>query len=131
MAVMDASVALEMLLRTSLGLEALDWIVRNAEPMDAPHLIDLEVMYALRRLLHKRELTEEEAKFAVENLAQLQINRHGHILLLPRIWNLRESVAAYDASYVALAESLDTPLFTCDAKLSRSQGHRAKIVLLS
>jgi len=50
--------------------------------------------------------------------------------MLPRIWELRESVTAYDATYVSLAEALDAPLLTCDGKLARSHGHRAKIELI-
>ena len=58
------------------------------------------------------------------------IQRHSHLSLIERIWALRNSVSTYDAAYVALAETLGVPLYTCDGKLSRSHGHRAKIVLL-
>jgi predicted nucleic acid-binding protein len=47
------------------------------------------------------------------------------------VWQLRAAVTAYDAVYLALAEGLDAPLLTCDAKLSRSHGHRARIEFLS
>jgi predicted nucleic acid-binding protein len=43
---------------------------------------------------------------------------------------LRDALSAYDAAYVALAEALDVPLVTCDAKLSRSHCHRADVRLI-
>ncbi|HEY1836243.1 MAG: type II toxin-antitoxin system VapC family toxin [Rhizomicrobium sp.] len=131
MAILDASVVVEILLRTDAGRVALRLIATERQGVHAPHLLDIEVMYALRRLVLKQELSRQEAETAVEFLPQLQIMRHAHVLLLPRIWALREAITAYDAAYVALAEILDLPLWTCDAKLSRSHGHRAKIVLLT
>jgi len=50
--------------------------------------------------------------------------------LLPRIWQLRESLGTYDATYLALAEALDAPLLTCDATLARDRGHRALIIAI-
>ena len=50
--------------------------------------------------------------------------------MLVRLWELRESITAYDATYVALAEALDSPLITCDSKLARSHGHGATIELI-
>jgi predicted nucleic acid-binding protein len=67
---------------------------------------------------------------AAEDLADLPLSRDGHVALLPRIWSLRHNVSAYDATYVALAEILKIPLLTGDAKLSRSHGHSAEIILL-
>jgi predicted nucleic acid-binding protein len=51
-------------------------------------------------------------------------------VLLHRAWELRRSVTAHDAMYIALAEALDAPLVTRDAKLARAHGHRARIELL-
>ena len=64
------------------------------------------------------------------DLLDLPVHRHPHDILLPRIWELRRSVTAYDAAYVALAEALDAPLLTRDGKLARSHGHRARIELV-
>jgi predicted nucleic acid-binding protein len=130
MAVVDASVIVEILLRTPVGRSAFRQLAAATQIMHAPHLLDVEVMYALRRLVQKRELSLPDAGIAITALPQLEIERHAHLLLLPRIWELRESVTAYDAAYVALSEILGTPLLTCDRKLSRSHGHRAEIVLL-
>lgn len=131
MVVLDASVVVEILLRTDTGRNAFQQIATEGHGVHAPHLLDIEVMYALRRLVLKQELSRQDAGTAVALLPQLQIARHAHLLLLPRIWELRDAVTAYDAAYVSLAEILDLPLWTCDAKLSRSHGHRAKIVLLT
>jgi predicted nucleic acid-binding protein len=43
------------------------------------------------------------------------------------MWSLRHNITAYDAAYVALAESLDVPLLTRDRRLAKSSGHAARI----
>jgi len=62
-------------------------------------------------------------------LADLPIERHGHWILLQRVWELRDRVTAYDALYVALAESLAAPLLTCDARLARTANLTIEIIL--
>lgn len=100
------------------------------ERLHAPHLIDIEVAQVLRRLLQRKEITDNRAEQAFEDGAQLVIERHPHPPLLARIWQLRDSLSAYDAAYVALAEALPAVLLTCDAKLARAHGHRARIELI-
>lgn len=129
MIVVDASIALEMLLRTPLGGSVASRVTQTQR--HAPHLIDLEFTHVLRRLVREKSIGSALAETALQTIGGWQLERHSHVPFLSRIWELRDSLTAYDASYVALAESLDAPLFTCDAKLSRSHGHRAKIVLLS
>lgn len=97
--------------------------------LHAPHLLDVEVAQALRRLVQLGEIAPARAQQALDDHAALGIDRHSHEDLLPRVWQLRESISAYDAAYVALAEALEAPLLTCDAKLARSHGHRAKVEL--
>ena len=63
-------------------------------------------------------------------MANLQLNRYPHVELVPRVWELRDTLTAYDAAYVALAEALEATLVTRDARLARSSGHRARIELL-
>jgi predicted nucleic acid-binding protein len=65
----------------------------------------------------------------VRDLRSLPITETSHLALVSRMWELRHSITAYDAAYVALAEHLDVPLITCDGKLARSHGHNAKIEL--
>lgn len=129
MNVVDASVVVEMLLRRRIGLEALARFASTG--LHAPHLLDVEVAHALRRLAQAREVSPNDATIAIEALHQMRIERHAHLLLLPRVWELRDGVSAYDAVYLALAEALNAPLLTCDGKLSRSHGHHANIVLMT
>jgi predicted nucleic acid-binding protein len=127
--VLDASVVLEVLLQTPLGLRHAGRLF--GEERHAPHVLDLEFAQALRRLTLSGEFAGERARLAFDIYADLTFVRHPHDALLQRIWELRFSVSAYDAAYLALAEGLEAPLLTCDAKLSRSHGHRAKVVLLA
>ena len=66
----------------------------------------------------------------MEDLADLPIDRHAHTILLPRIWQIRGNLTAYDAVYIALAEALDAPLVTCDDRLAAAPGHSARVILV-
>ena len=129
MIVLDASAALEILLETPLGLRHASKVFGQVR--HAPHLIDIEFTQALRRLVLVGELSSERAHQTLGIFDDIALVRHAHAPLLPRIWELRSSHSAYDATYVALAESLGMPLITCDSRLSRSYGHHAKILLLA
>jgi predicted nucleic acid-binding protein len=94
-------------------------------------LIDIEFVNALRRLALAGVLNRRIADEALKGMHDWRLERHEQTALLERIWELRNSISAYDASYVALAEMLNAPLLTFDAKLSRAHGHRAKIELLN
>jgi predicted nucleic acid-binding protein len=128
--VVDASAILELLLGTERAERVAARVLTPEERVDAPYLLDVEVAEALRRLVYLDELTAVRAEQALDDFASLVIERHSHRDLLPRMWQLRDSLTAYDAAYVALGEALDTPVLTCDAKLSRAHGHRAQIELV-
>ena len=128
--VVDASAILELLLGTERAERLAARVLTPEERVDAPYLLDVEVAEALRRLVYLDELTAVRAEQALDAFASLVIERHSHRDLLPRMWQLRDSLTAYDAAYVALGEALDTPVLTCDAKLSRAHGHRAQIELV-
>ena len=130
MLVIDASAAIEILIGSNAGARWRDRVLRADETLQAPYLIDIEVMSGLRRLASARETLASRAERAVENFSNLRLVRCGHLVLLPRIWELRHNLSAYDATYVALAELLRAPLLTNDARLSRSHGHGAEIILL-
>lgn len=98
--------------------------------LHAPHLIDIEVSSALRGMLMGGQITEGRAEEARRRFDLLPLVRYEHVLLLQRIWDLRDSLTPYDASYVALAEALQIPLVTADRHLARSSGHRARIEVL-
>jgi predicted nucleic acid-binding protein len=125
--VVDASALLEFLLQTPLGRRVEARLFVGGQDLHAPHLVDVEVTQALRRLVRAGEITPARAADVLVDLADLDLHRHGHLDLLWRAWQLRQNVTVYDAIYVALAEALDTRLITCDVALSRAPGHRAGI----
>jgi predicted nucleic acid-binding protein len=125
--VLDAGAAVAYLVVEPAG----SWVedqIRRARVVLAPHLLDFEVASALRGLVRRRELTGRRAQRALLDLSDLRLIRYSARDLLPRIWSLRESLSAYDASYIALAELLAIPLVTTDSRLARSHGHSAEIV---
>lgn len=130
MIVLDASAAIELLLNTRLGQRVAARIADPAESLHAPHLIDLEVAQVLRRATAAGTISARGGRAALEGLADFGLHRYPHDVLLPRIWELRANATAYDAAYVALAEVLDAPLVTCDARLTRAAGHRARVEVI-
>ena len=130
MIVIDASAVIELLLRTKRGEKVEARALTPDEQMHAPHLLDVEITQVLRRLVQLKEISPLRGQQALDDYVALNIKRATHVDLLPRMWDLRESITAYDAAYVAFAEALDAPLVTCDGKLARSHGHRVKIELI-
>ena len=98
--------------------------------LSAPDLIDLEFLQALRRRLRLKQLDRARAEGALDLYESLPIQRFPHGILRRRIWALRDNLTAYDAAYFALAEMLDAPLWTRDAKMSTAPGHRVKVKVL-
>lgn len=129
MIVVDASALIEVLLGTSAAGQLARRFFADGETLHAPHLLDVEVAQVLRRYARAGALDTKRGAEALEDLADFPITRYPHLPLLPRIWELRNNVTAYDATYVALAEALVAPLVTRDAKLARVGGHRALIEL--
>lgn len=127
MIVVDASALLEVLLRTPNAARIEARILAPEETLHAPHLLDLEVAQVLRRYCANGEIASERGRNALQDLADLPIERYPHVLFLPRIWALRQDVTAYDAAYLALAEALSAPLVTCDRRLARASRHRAVV----
>ena len=129
MIVPDASVLLEIVLRTPVGVRLEDRVLASDESLHAPHLIDLEVAQVLRRFARTEALSETRASEALRDLADLPVHRYPHDLFLTRIWALRHNVTAYDAAYIALAEALGAVLLTRDRRLAAAPGHAAEIEL--
>lgn len=100
------------------------------ERLAAPHLIDIEVVSAWRRLAAAGQIDERRAGMARADLRELRIERVPHGPLVERCWQLRSNLTAYDAAYVALAEMIDAPLLTADAKLANTPGPRCTIEVL-
>lgn len=125
MIVVDASAAVSALLNAGPARQAL-----AEEQLHAPHLIDPEVTDALRRGVAASSIEPGDAWTALDRWRRLGMERHGALPLLERVWELRESLSAYDASYVALAESLDCALLTADARLGRAAGLRCLVTVV-
>lgn len=116
--VIDASAATEYLLQTPLGLK-LAGLIEGASLL-APELLDVEVLSVLRRAVLRRQLTEQRALLAIEDLVDWSIDRLPHISLVWAAWRHRNNVSAYDAFYVAAAQIAGAALLTADGPLSRA-----------
>jgi predicted nucleic acid-binding protein len=128
--VVDASAALEVLLRTSAAQAVEQRLFDPQETMHAPHLLDVEVAQVIRRYAANGEIDGERGSAALADLAVFPLHRYPHDVLLARVWELRNNLTAYDAVYVALAEALEAPLITRDRRLANAAGHRATIELV-
>ncbi len=116
--VVDASAAAEYLLRTSLGLKVANIIEGGF--LLAPELLDVEVLSVFRRAVLRRQLNEQRALRAIEDLMDWPIDRIPHRSLVWAAWQHRNNVSAYDAFYVAAARLADAPLITADGPLARA-----------
>jgi predicted nucleic acid-binding protein len=128
--VLDASAVVAVLLDPGSEAERIrERIESPGESLHVPHLMDLEVLHALRRQALRGALSPRRSAEALEDLANIMFVRYPHTSLMKRIWALRENLTAYDAAYVALAEALDAPLVTMDARLAQAPGHNAAVEL--
>ena len=95
--------------------------------LHAPHLLDVEMLHALRGLVLRGDVSRARGEEVREDFASLRWSRYSHVPFLDRIWELKDNLTAYDAAYVALAETLSAPLVTTDARLARAPGIRAEV----
>jgi predicted nucleic acid-binding protein len=128
--VVDASAVLEVLLRTPAAEAVGGRLFDTRRTLHAPHLLDVEVAHVVRRYAATGEIDHERGREALADLADFPLRRYPHGLLLPRVWQLRNNLTAYDAVYVALAEALDAPLLTRDRRLAAAAGHHARVELV-
>ena len=129
MIVVDASALIEVLLRTPAAQAVERRLFDTLRTLHAPHLLDVEVAQVIRRYAASGEIDAERGRAALIDLADLPLQRYPHDFLLPRVWDLRNNLTAYDAVYIALAEALDSPLLTRDQRLAAAAGHHARIEL--
>ncbi len=130
MIVVDASTVVVALLDSGQGgQEARDLML--GDEAHAPHLLDVEVLSAVRRHVLGGRLSATAAWNAVDVLRELPVVRHGHDPLLDRALQLRDSITAYDGVYVALAELLEATLVTGDHRLARAPGVRCPVSTIS
>jgi predicted nucleic acid-binding protein len=130
MIVVDASALLEVLLRTPAAQAVEGRLFDLRETLHAPHLLDVEVGQVIRRYAANGEISGERGGAALADFIAFPLHRYPHDVLLPRMWELRNNLTAYDAVYVALAEALEAPLLTRDRRLANAAGHRATIELV-
>ena len=130
MIVVDASALLEVLLRTKAAKAVERWLFDPRQTLHAPHLLDIEIAQVIRRYAANREVDAERGRAALADLTDFPIRRYPHDFLLPRIWELRNNLSAYDAVYVALAEALDAPLLTRDRRLAAAARQHSLVELV-
>lgn len=125
MIVVDASAALAALLNDGPARSAL-----STEQLHSPHLVDSEVANGLRRLLASSRIGADAAGAAIRAWRRLGLVRYPVVGMLGRVWELRDNLSAYDASYVALAEELRCALVSADRRLARAPGVRCSVTLV-
>ncbi|MEB3065469.1 type II toxin-antitoxin system VapC family toxin [[Mycobacterium] zoologicum] len=125
MKIVDAGVLVELL------VGELDPGMLGHEELAAPHSVDSEVTQVLRGLVRRGVISADQGDLAMNGFMRLTLTRFPADWLRPRMWELRDNLSAYDATYVALAESADaTALLTTDARLANAPGPRCRIELL-
>lgn len=125
--VLDACAVVEYLRWSRVGREVAEILEADDLDLHIPELCVVEVAQVFRTLTLRGLIPTERAQGAIADLADLPATRHPTDPLLPRIWELRGQLTAYDANYVALTEALGAHLLTADLRLARSSGHDAQI----
>ena len=125
MTVVDTSAVLAVLVGDTPDAALVSRIAGSE--LHAPHLIDVEVLHALRVLLTRRAASIDKIEAARQQFGLLAMTRYPHTPLRERMWELRNNLSAYDAAYVALAEALTMPLITSDERIARAAGPRTVI----
>ena len=87
------------------------------EELHAPALLDLEVASALRGHVLGGKLDPVRLEEAVEDFVAFRIERHPMTDLLGHMLDLRDNFTVYDAAYLVLAQALEVPVVSADAKL--------------
>lgn len=129
MIVLDASAAVEWLLGLPRA-EAVAARLADASTVHAPHLLGVEVAQVVRRYVRSGDVRAARGAEALADLVDVDVALHPHEPLLPVVWRLRSNFSAYDAVYVALAQVLDAPLVTLDARLAAAPGHGGVVDLV-
>jgi predicted nucleic acid-binding protein len=125
--VVDASVAVNALAdSTSDGDRARAALLADPD-LAAPDLINVEVVSVLRKWWQMRQMSDQNMREAIANLADLDVTHYPTLPLMARAYELRSNLTPYDATYVALAEMLDCPLLTADIRLAKAPGPHCQV----
>lgn len=130
-AIVDASILVRWFASADALRERIRDRLSSGDMLFAPAHLDVEIASGLRRLAMRDARVARLVPLALANLAAFPVHRIQAAPLLGRIWDLRANVTPYDAAYVALAELLDVPLITCDARLANATGPRCAIELIA
>lgn len=134
MLVIDASATADLLLARPVAKKVARHIAEHDTDLHVPHLLDIEVVSAIRRVVASGDASRARGLDAVTDLLDLPLVRYPHEILVPRIWELRQNFSANDAAYLALAESLTesgVPLLTTDKRFARATRAHSDVELLA
>ncbi|MEU6211482.1 type II toxin-antitoxin system VapC family toxin [Streptomyces sp. NPDC047023] len=93
--------------------------IGEEDTLAAPYLLDTEIASALLGMARGAKIAPESLDEHFRTYQGLRVQRHETGPLLPRIRKLYANLSAYDATYVALAETLGVPLLTADVRIER------------
>jgi predicted nucleic acid-binding protein len=128
--VVDASALIEVLLRTSSAPAIEQRLFSSGQAIHAPQLIDIEIAQVIRRYARTGQIDSDRGRAVLDDLMAFPMWRHSHDVLLPRVWELRNNLSAYDAVYLALAEALEAPLLTHDQRLATATRRHSRVQIL-
>jgi predicted nucleic acid-binding protein len=124
--VVDTSAVVDLLLESPINAGLIARLDSVTE-LHVPHLVDVEFLSVLRRLVGRSLMSADQADIARTKFSQLPLHRYPHHPLAERVWDLRSLVTVYDGQFIVLAEMLRLPLITCDARLAAAHGHTATV----
>ena len=128
--VLDTSAFVELLMNSEKGREVATLLADDGYTLSAPQLLVTEVVQVLRRRTRAGLVSPSRASAALAIFTRMDVRLYDHLPLTDRVWELRDNLSAYDATFVALAEALHEPLVTCDARLAKNPASEAAVVLI-